>query len=661
MPVGQAAAGYWRVGNEVTGGVSAGAAFRGVLDEVAVYDRVLSPATIAAHVALGGVEPVNAAPIAQFTSTTNFLAVGFDGSGSSDPDGTVQGWSWNFGDGSTGSGATISHTYAAAGTYSVSLTVTDDHGKTTTLTKSVQAAEPPAGTTIAADQFGRVVSNGWGSADVGGAWTTSGTASQYAVSGAKGTQRMAAPGAGPAAYLGAVTAVDASMSVDIAWDKAPTGNGVYASLDARRIGTSEYRARVRAMPTSTSLTLFRLVNGVETSLGVTTIPGLTYNVGDVIRLRFEVVGTSPTSLSAKAWKVGQPEPAGWQVVASDSTATLQATGGVGLVSYLSASTTNSPVTASFSSFSTVTPGIVPPPVDQPPVAAFTYVVSGLSVTTDASSSTDDHGVASYVWDFGGTARTGVNPTYAFPSAGTYPVTLTVTDTNGATNALTQQVTVVDVPPPPPPPVALAADDFERVVVNGFGTADNGGAWTSTGSASSFGVSGGAGRITIGAAGVTRGATLAGVAVGDVDARVDLSLDKAPSAGGGYYSLSVRRTANNDYGVRVRLQAGATTLQLVRTINGAVTTVASTSIAGYIYQPGDVIHLRISATGSGTTALGAAMWVNGDTPPAGWLVQGSDSTAAMQGPGGIGVLAYVAASATEAPVVVSVDKLVAVPA
>ena len=50
------------------------------------------------------------------------------GSGSSDADGSISGYQWKFGDGSTGSGATPAHTYANAGSYTAVLTVTDNLG-----------------------------------------------------------------------------------------------------------------------------------------------------------------------------------------------------------------------------------------------------------------------------------------------------------------------------------------------------------------------------------------------------------------------------------------------------------------------------------------------------------------------------------------------------
>jgi hypothetical protein len=68
-------------------------------------------------------------------------------------------------------------------------------------------------------------------------------------------------------------------------------------------------------------------------------------------VRFQVSGTSPTTLKVKVWPSTSPQPAAWTLTATDSTAGLQAAGAVGLTTYLSGSTTNAPTTVKFSSFS----------------------------------------------------------------------------------------------------------------------------------------------------------------------------------------------------------------------------------------------------------------------------------------------------------------------
>jgi len=97
----------------------------------------------------GGGGNGNQPPTASFTVTPPSgqapLTVGFDASASSDPDGSVASYAWNFGDSSSGAGVTASRTYAAAGTYTVALTVTDNRGATAVTTRivSVSAGPPP--------------------------------------------------------------------------------------------------------------------------------------------------------------------------------------------------------------------------------------------------------------------------------------------------------------------------------------------------------------------------------------------------------------------------------------------------------------------------------------------------------------------------------------
>lgn len=81
-----------------------------------------------------------------------------------------------------------------------------------------------------------------------------------------------------------------------------------------------------------------------------------------------------------------------------------------------------------------------PPV--PPVACFTKTCTGFSCTFNASCSTGEGGISSYVWNFGdGTTANGPNVSHSFGSSGTYTVRLTVTDSIGQTHTTTQQVSV----------------------------------------------------------------------------------------------------------------------------------------------------------------------------------------------------------------------------
>jgi len=96
------------------------------------------------------VEVQDRKPLAAFSlpaSLTAGMAATFDGSSSSDPDGTIVSYSWNFGDGTpTVGGATPEHTYTTAGEYTVELTVTDDASRqaSTSHTITVATASAPS-------------------------------------------------------------------------------------------------------------------------------------------------------------------------------------------------------------------------------------------------------------------------------------------------------------------------------------------------------------------------------------------------------------------------------------------------------------------------------------------------------------------------------------
>ena len=77
-------------------------------------------------------------------------SISFDASNSLDPDGSITSYAWDFGDGSTGTGMTTTHAFATDGTYSVNLTVTDNDGKTGSLSKNVSIETKPPQTPVIA-------------------------------------------------------------------------------------------------------------------------------------------------------------------------------------------------------------------------------------------------------------------------------------------------------------------------------------------------------------------------------------------------------------------------------------------------------------------------------------------------------------------------------
>lgn len=91
--------------------------------------------------------PSYSPPVSCFSANPTYgntpLGVSFDGSCSSDPDGSVVSYSWNFGDGATDSGPTAYHTYWSPGFYTVTLTVTDNSGYTSQSYQYIDVYEEP--------------------------------------------------------------------------------------------------------------------------------------------------------------------------------------------------------------------------------------------------------------------------------------------------------------------------------------------------------------------------------------------------------------------------------------------------------------------------------------------------------------------------------------
>ncbi|UOX99768.1 PKD domain-containing protein [Blastococcus sp. PRF04-17] len=723
---GQAYNGYFRVGSDrAMGGTNS---FTGRIDEVALYPKALSGARVAAHAAAGtNAQPANLPPTARFAATADGLVAGFDGTGATDVDGTITGYAWNFGDGSTGAGATASRTYAAAGTYPVTLTVTDNRGATSTATrlvtvapvvpnavptaaftasaqhlaltvdasaaadsdgvltgyawnfgdgatatgvtashayaragtytvtltvtdddgatasaeKVVEVTAPPVQVVIADDAFGRTVTGGLGTADKGGVWTASAGPTRQSVEPGSAVLRLDGPNQNTGSYLGDIAQSDADVLTSFSLDAMPTGGGTMVFVSGRRVGTGqEYRVRVRFAPDGTvGLALSRLVGGTETFPGgEVVVPGLTYTAGSKVNARVRVSGTGTTEITASVWRDGSAEPSTPALTRTDTTAELQAAGAVGLTVHRPTSATAANVVR-FTGFRVVTLAAAQVPVNEPPVAAFTATPTGLAVAVDGAGSGDPDGrVVSYAWDFGdgGTAE-GVTASYTYAEGGTYPVTLTVTDDSGESRSTTQDVTVSA-----PAVEVVASDTFAREVTGGWGSADVGGAWTVAAGGTRQSVTPGVGEFRLDAAGHNTGSYLDGIRRTDANVLTTFSLSAMPTGNGTYVYVTGRRVGTGqEYRVRVRVLAdGRVALALSRLAGGTETFPGGELVVpGLVYAPGAALNVRVQVSGTGTTAVSATVWLAGTEEPSAASLTRTDTTAELQAAGGIGLLAH----------------------
>jgi len=670
--------GYWRVGGDSSWNGDGYVAAR--IDEVAVYTRALTGAEVAGHW-LAAAGPVDTAPTAAFTTVVDGLSVAFDGSGSTDAEGAVT-HRWDFGDGTTATGATAQHTYAAAGQYPATLVVTDGGGQTSSTTMTVTVTAPPpnvaptADFTAVADDLvlsvdasasgdvdGTIASYRW---DFGDGGTATGRTAQHTYAsagsrtvtltvtdddGARTTVTRSvtttAPNQLPTASFTTQTsflevAFDGGASADAdgtvrswAWS---FGDGTTAS------GATVTHTFAAGGSYPVQLTVTDDRGGVGTSTQTVVVApapvpnraptaSFTASVADlVVALDGRASADADGTVTAHAWDFGDGTTG-----TGATTSHRYATAGTWTVTLVV--TDDKGATATTTGTVTTTA-----PANVAPTAAFTVGSDGLVVSVDGSGSTDPDGtVRSWAWTFGdGGTATGRTAQHTYTAAGSYPITLTVTDDRAGTASVSTTVQVTAV---------VARDAFGRTVASGWGTADLGGVWTTTGTAS---VNGGVGQL-VAAAGKSSTATLA-VNRADVAVQATVQVPQTPTGGGTYASVAGQRVGSSEYRVKVWLRpSGASQATLVRVVNNVETTLATYNVPGT--APGTAVTVRFDLSGAatGTTTLRAAVWAAGTPAPSGWSMQATDSTAGLQRAGAVGVTEYVSGSAT-APSTVRVDDL-----
>ena len=214
-------------------------------------------------------------------------------------------------------------------------------GGSDTRTRQITVADstPPVGGLFAADAFSRTTTSGWGSADIGGAYSVQGTAANFNVATGVGTIVVPTAGLTRSALLNNASGQDVDIKFRVTADKvAAATNFVYAVARRNSASNSEYRPRILLNTNGTiSVHASRLLNGTENPLGsAVVVPGLTQAPGSFVWVRAQVQGSGTTTIRVKAWADGQSEPSGWQYTTTDSSAGLQSSGSLGLRVYVGA-------------------------------------------------------------------------------------------------------------------------------------------------------------------------------------------------------------------------------------------------------------------------------------------------------------------------------------
>lgn len=199
-----------------------------------------------------------------------------------------------------------------------------------------RAAEP----TPASDEFSRTVSKGWGSSNVGGAWTAS-NADTVAVTNGYGRFQLT-PGAFAINTLHSTSVTDSTLKFVVDAPTLPkSGGGVTVSAILRAKDGYSYQARARLTATNrATMTISRYDGSTSREIVLVSDTLIVRDLADGARLNLEFAATGSSSvlLRARAWAVGATTP-GWQLSYTDSSAQrLARAGAVAVGAYLSAST-----------------------------------------------------------------------------------------------------------------------------------------------------------------------------------------------------------------------------------------------------------------------------------------------------------------------------------
>jgi PKD repeat protein len=353
----------------------------------------------------------NQPPSATFTSSCpTYTTCTFNSAGTIDPEGDVPiRYAWTFGDTGTSTSANPSRTYAAPGTYTVTLTATDVWGRSTTVSHDVTMTEPagnqgPNATFVATCTVLTCVMNSTGTVDPEGH-----TIKGYSWNWGDGT--AFSTGASPSHTYASPGNYTITLTVTDSWNRS--GAPVTRDVSMTEPAGNQAPTAVMPVPTCTATNTTCAFTSTGSSDPESNTPlRFVWNWGD---------GTPDSTTSS----VSHVFP-----VAGTYTVTLTVSDAWGRA--------GTPVTRE------VTTSPEPAGNTGPTVTFPQPVCTGLVCSVSSTGTTDPHGIRGYSWNWGdGTANsTGASPSpHTYAVAGTYRITLTVTDNWGRTTVVWRDVTV----------------------------------------------------------------------------------------------------------------------------------------------------------------------------------------------------------------------------
>jgi len=421
----------------------------------------------------------NQPPIADANGSytgTEGIAVTFDGSGSYDSDGTIISYFWDFGDGKTSTEQDPTHTYTQNGTYTVTLTVTDDGSAIDTDTTNATvddigstadfSAMPTSGDEPLAVSFtdlsvsyDGITSWNWSFGD-GETSTEQNPTHTYASAGlytvslkvseedgnndtktkfpyiivddnmpnANFTYSPSNPLEGDQVTFDASSSTGYDEPLSYSWDFGDDafGEGVSPAHAYAQDGNYLVTLTVTDADESTD-SISQTITVADTALVVNFSANATSGP-EPLTVSFTDLSTSYDGITSWTWNFEDGETSTEQnpthMYAADGTYTVSLT-------VIEADGNNDIETKA--SYITVT--------DSTPLADFSCLPNPAALTidfTDQSTSYDE--LVSWAWNFSdGETSTEQNPIHKFPNNGTFNVMLTVTDADGSTDTITRQV------------------------------------------------------------------------------------------------------------------------------------------------------------------------------------------------------------------------------